>query len=70
MLRATIILFVLTIAAAVLGFRDLVPPVTRVFELLFWVFGLLFVVALNVVLFRREWSRQAGESEPEQDPGQ
>lgn len=73
MLIATIVLFVLTIAFAVLGFRDIVPPVSRIFTLLFWGFGVLFVVALNITLMQRFPPEEpAGGQEPgpgAQSPG-
>jgi uncharacterized membrane protein YtjA (UPF0391 family) len=68
MLTTTIVLLVLTLASAVLGFREILPPVSRIFELLFWVFGVLFVVFLNILLMRRTWSEQV--SGQDQEPGQ
>ncbi len=53
MLRAAIVLFVVAIIAAVLGFGGIAGAATDIARILFWVFIVLFLV--NLVFGRRVW---------------
>lgn len=54
MIVLAIVMFVLTCGAAFVGFRDLLPGVlTLLMKLLFALFGLIFIIALNVLALRK-----------------
>ena len=53
MLRAAIVLLVIALLAAVLGFGGIAGAVTGIAKVLFWIFVVLFL--LNLAFGRRVW---------------